>query len=60
MFIPDPGSKRFRIPIKDFPDPGSRSQKGTGSRIWIRNTVQKYEKKLLVVAEYGRMKSLKI
>ncbi len=23
---------------KPIPDPGSRGQKGTGSRIWIRNT----------------------
>jgi hypothetical protein len=39
MFIPDP---IFFFPRSDFlpiPDPGSRGQKGTGSRIRIRNTV---------------------
>jgi hypothetical protein len=30
LFIPDPDH--------DFTHPGSRDQKGTGSRIWIRNT----------------------
>jgi hypothetical protein len=40
--IPDPGVKRHRIPHpgvkKAPPDPGSRGQKGTGSRIRICNT----------------------
>jgi hypothetical protein len=31
--IPDPG-------VKKAPDPGSRGQKGTGSRIRIRNTAK--------------------
>jgi hypothetical protein len=35
MFNPDPGSVSGFSPI---PDPGSRGQKGTRSRIWIRNT----------------------
>jgi hypothetical protein len=30
---------RSGIRKKPIPDPGSRGQKGTGSRIWIRNTV---------------------
>ncbi len=34
----DPGSE---IRKKPFPDPGSRGQKGTGSRIRIRNTAKK-------------------
>ncbi len=34
----DPGSE---IRDKPIPDPGSRGQKGTGSRIRIRNTVIK-------------------
>jgi hypothetical protein len=50
MFIPDPDPTFFhpgsRIRIFSIPDPnpwffthpGSRGQKGTGSRIWIRNT----------------------
>ncbi len=29
---------------KPIPDPGSGGQKGTGSRIRIRNTAQKYKK----------------
>jgi hypothetical protein len=29
----------IRDPEKPFPNPGSRGQKGTGSRIRIRNTV---------------------
>ncbi len=33
--IRDPGSGK-----KPIPDPGSRGQKGTGSRIRIRNTAQ--------------------
>ncbi len=33
----------IRDPEKTIPDPGSRGQKGTGSRIRIRNTVQYYE-----------------
>ncbi len=36
LFIPDPDSDYL-----PFPEPGSRGQKGTGSRIRIRNTVQK-------------------
>jgi hypothetical protein len=28
----------FRDPEKNYPDPGSRVKKGTGSRIRIRNT----------------------
>ncbi len=53
--IPDPGSKRVRIRIKEvkkmfliririlifFIHPGSRGQKGTGSRRRIRNTALK-------------------
>ncbi len=35
----DPGSE---IRKKPFPDPGSRGQKGTGSRIRVRNTAQKH------------------
>jgi hypothetical protein len=35
--IPDP-RPRIREPEKPTPDPESRGQKGTGSRIWIRNT----------------------
>ncbi len=35
LFIPDPGSGCWLSPI---PDPGSRGQKGTLSRIRIRNT----------------------
>jgi hypothetical protein len=38
VFIPDP-YPNF-LPIPDL-DPGSRGQKGTGSRIRIRNTVRK-------------------
>jgi hypothetical protein len=43
MFIPDPTFFPSRIPDPDadflpIPDPGSRGQKGTGSRIRIRNT----------------------
>jgi hypothetical protein len=34
LFIPDPDP--------NFTHPGSRGQKGTGSRIWIRNTGKKY------------------
>jgi hypothetical protein len=33
MFIPDPD-----LDFLPIPDPGSRGQKGTGSRIRIRNT----------------------
>ncbi len=40
----DPGSEirdpRSTIRKKPIPDPGSRGQKGTGSRIRIRNTEQ--------------------
>jgi hypothetical protein len=36
--IRDPG---FGIRNKPIPDPGSRGQKGTGSRIRIRNTAKK-------------------
>jgi len=35
LFIPDPDQDPEFVPI---PDPGSRGQKGTGSRIRIRNT----------------------
>ncbi len=35
MFIPDHGSGFFSIP-----HPGSKIQKCTGSRIWIRNTIK--------------------
>jgi hypothetical protein len=37
--IRDTGSE-IRDPEKPIPDPGSRGQKGTGSRIRMRNTVQ--------------------
>ena len=36
--IRDPGSGIWKKPI---PDPGSRDQKGTGSRIWIRIRIRK-------------------
>jgi hypothetical protein len=36
IWVRDPGSRK-----KPIPDPGSRGQKGTGSRIRIRNTVKK-------------------
>jgi hypothetical protein len=39
----DPGS-RSGIRKKPIPDPGSRGQKGTGSRIRIRNTGSRFEK----------------
>jgi hypothetical protein len=44
--IPDPGFRVKRIPDPDLdflpiPYPGFRGQKGTGSRIRIRNTVNK-------------------
>jgi hypothetical protein len=41
MSIPAPGSDFFpsRIPDPSYLHPGSRGQKGTGSRIRIRNTV---------------------
>jgi hypothetical protein len=41
LFIPDPD-----LDFSPIPDPGSRGQKGTGSRIRIRNTVKmhKYKK----------------
>jgi hypothetical protein len=52
MFIPDPtffhpGSQIRNVPDPDadflpIPDPGSRGQKGTGSRIRIRNTDCRY------------------
>ncbi len=36
----DPGcTPRIRILVFYIPDPGSRGRKGTGSRIWIRNTL---------------------
>jgi hypothetical protein len=38
LWVWDPGFE-IRNPIKTIPDPGSRDQKGTGSR--IRNTVLK-------------------
>jgi hypothetical protein len=37
IWVWDPGSE-IRDPEKPSPDPGSRGQKGTGSRIRIRNT----------------------
>jgi hypothetical protein len=37
IWVWDPGSG-IRDPEKTYPDPGSRGQKGTGSRIRIRNT----------------------
>jgi hypothetical protein len=40
MFIPDPDQDLDFLPIPDS-DPGSRGQKGTGSRIRIRNTAFK-------------------
>ncbi len=46
--IRDPGSgTEIRDPVSGknlfrIPDPGSRCQKGTGSRIRIRNTEEKY------------------
>ncbi len=40
LFIPDPDF----LPI---PDPGSRGQKGTGSRIWIPNTAFNYQSTVL-------------
>ncbi len=43
IWIWDPGS---RIRKKPIPDPGSRGQKGTGSRIRIRNTEVRYSKLL--------------
>jgi hypothetical protein len=42
--IRDPGSE-IRDPEKPIPDPGSRGQKGTGSRIRIRNTAKKITSK---------------
>jgi hypothetical protein len=36
IWVWDPGSE-VRDPEKPFPDPGSRGQKSTGSRIRIRN-----------------------
>jgi hypothetical protein len=39
IWVWDPGSEIRKKPI---PDPGSRGQKGTGSRIRIRNTGQRY------------------
>ncbi len=38
VWVWDPGLPRSGIQKKRIPDPGSRSQKGTGSRIRIRNT----------------------
>ncbi len=46
MWVWDPGSEirdlrsGIRDPEKHIPDPGSKGQKGTGSRIRIRNTVR--------------------
>jgi hypothetical protein len=49
-------SKKYGFGIQDpdkpIPDPGSRGQKGTGSRIRIRNTGKKYSitiKKILQI-----------
>jgi hypothetical protein len=47
-----PGS-RFQDPDADFlpiPDPGSRGQKGTGSRIRIRNTAENTKSSLWLEA----------
>jgi hypothetical protein len=48
---------RSGIRKKPIPDPGSRGQKGTGSRIRIRNTEKKYDNKffspLSFVAVFG-------
>ncbi len=44
--IRDPGSGIWKKPI---PDPGSRGQKGTGSRIRIRNTVD--SAKIIILVE---------
>jgi hypothetical protein len=41
IWVWDPGSE-IRDPEKPFPDPGFRGQKGTGSRIRIRNTGYAY------------------
>jgi hypothetical protein len=37
IWVSDPGSE-IRDPEKNIPDPGSKGQKGTESRIRIRNT----------------------
>ncbi len=46
IWVWDPGSEirdsRVGIRKKPIPDPGSRGQKGTGSRIRILNTVENY------------------
>jgi hypothetical protein len=40
---------------KPIPDPGSRGQKGTGSRIWIRNTGYGiWIRILLSISKYSR------
>ncbi len=41
----------IRDPDKPIPDPGSRGQKGTGSRIRIRNTGKKYS---ITIKKYFR------
>jgi hypothetical protein len=51
--IRDPGSVIRKKPI---PDPGSRGQKGTGSRIRIRNTglyIKHGQKSILLVNMHG-------
>ncbi len=52
IWVWDPGSEIRKKPI---PDPGSRGQKGTGSRIWIHNTGKNhryYHRSRLVKKEY--------
>jgi hypothetical protein len=56
---------RSRIPNPDFfpsrildPDPGFRGQKGTGSRIQIRNTACKYVNAALFLYREGKFKRL--
>jgi hypothetical protein len=38
---------------KPIPDPGSRGQKGTRSRIRIRNTVQNYDNRNFLALQYN-------
>jgi hypothetical protein len=49
IWVWDPGSE-IRDPEKPIPDPGSRGQKSTGSRIRIRNTGSEYESSLVPLA----------
>ncbi len=59
IWIWDPGSGTREKPI---PDPGSRGQKGTGSRIRIRNTALKVTSYFVLIlgAGYGISKKLRI